>query len=187
MGFQGILTDQTRNCDVYDRLCSETEILFPDNNAGASCEGGTFDQQDSNLGVTEESCQDGGGEFQPYSCQDVNSYLEFFSEEPDLDEVINNWWRPKCCGVMSDNMKNRICSGTEIFLPDNNAGATCEGGTLDQQDSNSGVTEESCQDGGGELEPYSCEELNWFLNNDAEESGLDEEAISFLVNSWWKP
>jgi hypothetical protein len=97
--FFAALTEETRNCDYENVICGPGVELLSENNAGATCLGGTLDQQDANSGVTEEDCTNGGGFFRPYSCEDTNSYLQF---ETDFDEatmefLVNQWWKPKCC------------------------------------------------------------------------------------------
>jgi hypothetical protein len=99
--FQGVLTEQTRNCE--NLVCGADVEFLSENNAGATCVGGTLDQQDANLGVTEESCEDGGGDYQPYSCGDANLYLNSEAADDGLDQetisfLVNDWFQPKCCG-----------------------------------------------------------------------------------------
>jgi len=101
--FQGVLTEQTRNCEPENLVCGADVEFLSENNAGATCDGGTFDQEDANVGVTEEACEDGGGDYQPYSCGDINLYLNFEAANDGLDQttislLVNDWWKPKCCG-----------------------------------------------------------------------------------------
>jgi len=95
------LTGQSQNCDYeYENvICGPDVELLSENNAGATCIGGTLDQKDANDGVTEEGCQNGGGVFQPYSCQEINSYVQFEADFDELtrDFLVNQWWKPKCC------------------------------------------------------------------------------------------
>jgi len=37
--------------------------------------------------------------FQPYSCQESNSYVQFEADfdEATMDLLVNQWWKPKCC------------------------------------------------------------------------------------------
>lgn len=124
------LTQETRNCpspqeggvDVNDKgICHglssdedgvvdvdvNVEFLF-DVVAGFTCEGGTFDQMDSNEApsyVTKEDCIDigGGVEYAAYTCFDAEVWL--LNEATIIDGVTSevaeflrtDWWQPKCC------------------------------------------------------------------------------------------
>jgi hypothetical protein len=55
----------------------EADVEFlTDGIAGATCEGGTFDQQDLNDGVTESDCVDFGGVYKLYSCEDMENIIK---------------------------------------------------------------------------------------------------------------
>merc|ERR1712025_1258424 len=189
--FFGVLTEEVRNCDLdFDGVCGPDVELLSENNAGSTCIGGTFDQQDANV-VTVEDCEDGGGFFRPYSCQEVSNYLQYEADfdQATLNFLVNDWWKPKCCDgdfLENDSDENHICGLDMEFFSQNVAGASCQGGTLEQKDSNDGVTEEECKNGGGVYEPYSCEEANEYLKYDAVYS-MDQSTMEILVNEWWKP
>jgi len=95
-----VLTNQMRNCDSeFDGVCAPDVEFLSENDAGSTCIGGTYDQQDANV-VTEEDCENGGGSFVSYSCQELSTYLQY---QQDFDQetaniLINEWWKPKCCG-----------------------------------------------------------------------------------------
>jgi len=97
----------TRNCPMDDNIvsvCGDLEMT-PDANAGATCTGGTYDQQDANTGTTEKACVDGGGVYVPYTCLEAENYLN--DETTLLDSStsaypIEFWWKPSCCVNVSD-------------------------------------------------------------------------------------
>jgi len=121
--FQGALTEETRNCDYENVICGPDVELLSENNAGATCIGGTLDQKDANDGVTEEGCEDGGGDYQPYSCGDSNLYLNEAAND-GLDQVtisflVNDWWKPKCCGdAVSKSSSEQDSSAEEEPSPE---------------------------------------------------------------------
>jgi len=173
----------TRNCPMGDNIvCGDLE-MNPNANAGASCTGGTYDQQDSNTGTTMKQCVEGGGVYTPYSCSSINDWLVNEAEANAVDSasaalLIEDWYKPRCCGNVS------VCGDLEM-TPDANAGATCTGGTYDQQDSNTGTTEKACVDGGGVYVPYTCLEAWNFLND--ETTLVDSSKSAYLIEYWWKP
>jgi len=83
--------------------------------AGAYCEGGTFDDKDSNdpsivmttsddgnsTSSFREMCTSGGGYYEPYTCKDAEAYLVGFESMFMFTEETENmrtvWWQPKCC------------------------------------------------------------------------------------------
>lgn len=114
--FFGVLTEEMHNCEIEERegfsICPGDALLLSDAEAGASCEGGTLDGQDANSpGVDREACESGGGTYTPYSCRDMQNYLNYMGssagadelEDSGLDEisrnfVIEQWYGPRCCG-----------------------------------------------------------------------------------------
>jgi hypothetical protein len=105
--FFGYLTEETRNCDPVDfagdaLICDLGEELLLVQ-AGATCIGGTLDQQDANMGITAEECKAGGGVFQPYTCGGIQSWLPTQSDmdAETVEYMIDAWWKPKCCGEPS--------------------------------------------------------------------------------------
>lgn len=79
-----------------------------------------------------------------------------------------------------------ICEEKEM-LGDAMAGATCNGGTHDQTDANNGLTEKECVDGGGEWSPYTCDEIEYWMQHMALPSGVDHETLEYLRVSWFQP
>jgi len=75
--------------------------------AGYTCEGGTYNEQDSNEApsyVTEENCLvDGGGtSYDAYTCEEIEDWLRTEVIWSGLtDQVIEymkgTWWQPTCC------------------------------------------------------------------------------------------
>merc|ERR1712207_92713 len=54
---------------------------------------------------TQEDCEDGGGAYIPYSCGDIQSYLDSPGAAQDLDGItmeylVSTWWAPRCCGAV---------------------------------------------------------------------------------------
>merc|ERR1719222_191019 len=78
-----------------------------------------------------------------------------------------------------------VC-GDMKMMGDVQAGATCYGGTKDLADANDGTTEEDCVSGGGSWNPYTCENVNYWLEFEATLT-LDTETVEFLVGSWYEP
>jgi len=102
----------TRNCPVGDNniVCGDLE-MNPNANAGASCTGGIYDQQDANTGTTMKQCVDGGGVYVPYTCLEVENYLN--DETTLLDSstsayLIEIWWKPSCCGSDASSSSSEI-------------------------------------------------------------------------------
>lgn len=75
--------------------------------AGATCFGGALDMKDANDGTTEEECIDGGGEWSPYTCGEIDDYVQFVAIEQFGSEVtqylIEEWWAPKCCALLDND------------------------------------------------------------------------------------
>jgi hypothetical protein len=101
MGFS-TLSFQARNCPTTDTfVCGDLE-MSPDVNAGASCTGGTYNEQDANDGITKEQCEEGGGVYSPYTCLDADYWVVNEAENDGVDSdtaalLVDNWWKPKCC------------------------------------------------------------------------------------------
>lgn len=175
--------------------------------AGATCFGGALDMKDANDGTTEEECIDGGGEWSPYTCGEIDDYVQFVAIEQFGSEVtqylIEEWWAPKCCALLDNDAdeeesefdaqdeeesKDGLCNRTpdvaSRLVPTAIAGAACEGGTLDQKDVNDGTTKEQCIGGGGEWVEYNCVEADDWLQY---ESDLDSAMEEYLVEEWWAP
>jgi len=195
----------TRNCPMGDNniVCGDLEMMNPNADAGASCTGGTYDQQDANTGITMKQCVEGGGVYTPYSCSGINDWLVNEAEANGVDSataafLIEEWYKPRCCGSDASSSSEvpekeeedeekldvSVCGDLEM-TPDANAGATCTGGTYDQQDSNTGTTEKACVDGGGVYVPYTCLEAENYFNDDT--TLLDSSTSAYLIESWWKP
>lgn len=79
-----------------------------------------------------------------------------------------------------------LCEDREMF-GDVTAGATCTGGTHDDTDANEGLTEKECVDGGGEWSPYTCEDINYWLEYQAAASGMDHETMEYIRIYWFQP
>lgn len=82
-------------------LCEEKE-LFGDAIAGALCVGGTHDDSDANGGLTEEECVDGGGEWNPYTCESIDYWLQYEAgssgiTHESLEYIRIYWYQPNCC------------------------------------------------------------------------------------------
>lgn len=163
--------------------------------------------KDANDGTTEEECIDGGGEWNPYTCGEMDDYVQFVAIEQFGSEVtqylIEEWWAPKCCALLDNDAdeeesefdaqdegesKDGLCNRTpdvaSRLMPTAIAGAACEGGTLDQKDANDGTTKEQCIGGGGEWVEYNCGEADDWLQF---ESDLDSAMEEYLVEEWWAP
>jgi len=108
---------RSRNCIEDDEYKSESPIceglgssvrLVDDAIAGASCVGGTYAERDSNDGITEKECVDGGGAWTPYTCEDIENWLMFEATFSGIDaETVEflrvYWWQDKCCMEDSDS------------------------------------------------------------------------------------
>ena len=91
---------EDRSGDAY-KICPNDAELLDENEAGASCTGGTLDGTDSNDGITtKENCEEGGGFYTPYTCGEIQWWLENDSDLFYLMriELIERVWRPLCCG-----------------------------------------------------------------------------------------
>lgn len=116
------LTEETRNCDPFDfagdaLICDSGEELLSLVQAGATCIGGTLDQQDANMGITAEECKAGGGVFQPYTCGTIQSWLPTQSDidAETVEYLIDAWWKPKCCGG-EPSAEDELASKDELTL-----------------------------------------------------------------------
>jgi len=87
----------------------------PDAIAGEHCEGGSFDEKDSNdpsLAIAaaddgntnysfREMCTSGGGQYEPYTCKDAENFMNGWDAMfmlSDMKEFMRiDWWQPKCC------------------------------------------------------------------------------------------
>jgi hypothetical protein len=109
--FYDALTEQIRNCGEDGceceapggeeiKMCADDAAFQPKANAGSSCTGGTLDGSDSADGTTKETCEDGGGVYTPYSCEESVYWMENLSESDFTTHqfLIDNVWGPKCCG-----------------------------------------------------------------------------------------
>ncbi|KAL7540769.1 hypothetical protein ACHAWF_011241 [Thalassiosira exigua] len=179
---------QTR-CPGGNRICDDIE-MEGDAPAGHSCTGGSLDQKDSNDGTTEEACVGGGGSWSAYTCGEAQYFLDNLAEANgvtgDVAQFLaENWWRPKCCeeAVAAGSV---ICGIELELLADTNAGHACAGGSLDTKDSNDGTTEDACANGGGTYTPYTCAEADHFLEHDAKAFGLDDAAVGYLAENWYR-
>jgi len=89
--------------------------------AGDHCEGGSMHNNDSNdvsgwgAGATaqslEQMCTDGGGEYEPYTCQDAEDFLtgmeSLFLDSDTKEYIRTQWWQPRCCGSISFDGKEK--------------------------------------------------------------------------------
>lgn len=73
------------------------------------------------------------------------------------------------------------------FLSNEGAGATCNGGTSDNEDLNTGVTETQCKEGGGEWEPYTCGEIDYWIISEASADFVTPDDLEYLIENWWEP
>ena len=128
--FIELMTGGSRNCPsdmdngaaYAGEICygfeedDDSEIDFlAEEIAGYTCEGGTYDQKDSNeepLYVTHNQCiQEGGGSsYIAYTCSDLQYWLdnEASTSIGMTDEVIEylrtEWYQPKCCRLIIDDV-----------------------------------------------------------------------------------
>merc|ERR1719245_2453228 len=90
----------------------EVEFL-EDATAGHTCEGGTYDQRDSNeepLYLTEDQClnEGGGTSYVAYTCSDSQTWLgsggaASIGITDEVKEYLRtSWWQPKCCHRVID-------------------------------------------------------------------------------------
>merc|ERR1712176_1073182 len=107
MGYRGNPTGEIRNCGEDGCVCDKTEddyqicfgddlVLAEDRTAGGSCQGGTLDGNDN---TTQETCEEGGGVYEYYTCGYVQWWLVNDSDMHYMEriELIENLWRPMCC------------------------------------------------------------------------------------------
>jgi len=119
--FSNELTDEERNCPASEGGANDSYIcdglsnveFLSDGIAGATCDGGTFDQQDLNEGVTERNCVEGGGLYYLYYCDDVEFYLIYEAEAigltSEIVEYLLGWYQPRCCSIIPETeMKGDI-------------------------------------------------------------------------------
>jgi hypothetical protein len=164
-------------------ICGDLELISSAA-AGASC-----GDKDSNDGTTEAQCVEEGGSYEPYTCGDVEIFLQFDPEAEALgdefvDYLVAEWYQPKCCKAAGGG--SLLCEDLEL-ISSAAAGASCSGGTYDDRDSNDGTTEAQCVDGGGLYEPYTCGDIANYVENDPEAKTLGDDVLNFLVGEWWRP
>jgi len=115
---------QTRNCPVPEggehNVCKGLtgSSLLPTEIAGHSCDGGTHATRDSNDGLTETECLEGGGQWVAYTCADADSWLQYEAEVSGLttdtiEYLMESWWQPKCCSDESDEDMESADSSSE--------------------------------------------------------------------------
>merc|ERR1712241_872544 len=122
------ITGETRNCpekdndhkNMNDLICygssednNDELIMSDDSIAGYTCEGGKYDQKDSNeapLYLTKDMCivEGGGDAYDAYTCKDAQSWLTHEASvlgiEDEIKEFIRtDWWQPKCCRPSNNN------------------------------------------------------------------------------------
>lgn len=96
---------ETRNCpdsmNLESPICEglEDTKLMSDEIAGVTCYGGVHAERDSNDGLTEEECVEGGGSWTPYTCDDLEEWytVEATLDSETLEYLRVNWWRKPCC------------------------------------------------------------------------------------------
>jgi len=93
--------DSSSNSEGETFVCGDLEMA-QDAIAGASCTGGTYNEQDANTGITKEQCEEGGGVYSPYTCFDIDNWLVNEAEKAGVDSttaafLVDNWYKPKCC------------------------------------------------------------------------------------------
>merc|ERR1719245_2619707 len=102
---------EARNCPERERgesrLCANVDNakMLPDNLAGASCQGGDFNERDINDGLTEQECVDGGGILYAYTCEDIDNWINEQAmniDEETMEYLIEYWWQDKCCEAAED-------------------------------------------------------------------------------------
>jgi len=99
---------ETRNCPdtakTESNVCGDVGmVMLANENAGASCQGGDHNERDANDGLTESECIEGGGQYYPYTCGDIDYFIKYEAEANGLsgeilEYLIQYWWAPKCCG-----------------------------------------------------------------------------------------
>lgn len=99
---------QSRNCPVllgedFDLCTAIGGDMMNDNIAGYSCLGGEFSERDSNDGTTQAQCVGAGGQWNAYTCEEIDYWIQFQAASTGIDNdslqyVIDNWWAPNCCG-----------------------------------------------------------------------------------------
>jgi len=119
--FMEIMTGDSWNCpdgmkgeESPNSICYGLEegakVEFLDDGiAGRTCEGGMYDQRDSNEGdiITEKICieEGGGNSYDAYTCSEVQDWLQYEASSKVTDEVIEYirtyWYQPKCCRVVT--------------------------------------------------------------------------------------
>ena len=122
--FDYTITGEARDCpeeeDDHENknslICYGEEVndeLMSSSIAGYTCEGGTYDEKDSNeapLLLTRDACivEGGGTDYVSYTCSDAESYLSNKATAIDVTSEIKeflrvNWFQPKCCSPKSSN------------------------------------------------------------------------------------
>jgi len=79
-----------------------------------------------------------------------------------------------------------LCEGGDM-MNDAIAGHSCLGGEYSEKDSNDGTTQAQCVGAGGEWFPYTCEEIEYWIQNDAASTGITDDALKVVMESWWQP
>jgi len=83
-------------------ICSSDSMLMSDAISGGTCSGGTYNGRDSNEGFSESDCVEGGGQYSPYTCGDMQNYINYNAEgdgmsKEDIGSMITLLYQPKCC------------------------------------------------------------------------------------------
>jgi len=125
--FVELMTGESRNCpddmevaEYSDAVCygfgeeiGTVEFLY-NRIAGYTCDGGAYDQKDSNEGddaVTEKKCieEGGGNSYDAYTCSDAQMWLDTQASSAigvteEVKEYIRTYWlQPKCCREIADD------------------------------------------------------------------------------------
>jgi hypothetical protein len=122
--FDDTVTGETRDCPVEeddhenknDLICYGVGVndeIMASSIAGYTCEGGTYDQTDSNeapLYVTRDTCivEGGGNDYVSYNCAEAEFFLAneatVIGVTDEIKEFLRtNWFQPKCCSPKSSS------------------------------------------------------------------------------------
>jgi hypothetical protein len=108
------ITGEARDCPEKEDdnenknnfICFGDDELLSSPIAGYTCEGGTYDQKDSNevpLYMTKDKCiiEGGGTDYISYTCSDAEFFLatqaSVLGVADEIKELLKTWWQPKCC------------------------------------------------------------------------------------------